>query len=248
MDEPEVAADGPSAHAGPDPQPGPEVIAQEASSGTGDKKVSWAELFFDLVFVVAVTRVSALVEYESNAIGLVQALVTFVPIYWLWVGVAVLTNQSDVSEPKVRLKIFLVALAGVFLALSLPEAFGRLGLLFALSYWFGRIVLGWRMLLTLFIRPVRLPLNPYTVSMVITGPLLVIGALSPVGEDHGVPRMVVWGVAALIDLSTPTVLAARLSGMHYDAGHLSERFVCSSSSRWVSRWSLWLRPGPRISI
>jgi low temperature requirement protein LtrA len=55
--------------------------------------------------------------------------------------------------------------------------------------------------------------------MVLTGPLLVVGALT---EEH--VRVAVWAVAALADLSTPTVLRSRLSRMHYDAGHLAERF------------------------
>jgi low temperature requirement protein LtrA len=65
----------------------------------------------------------------------------------------------------------------------------------------------------------RWPANPISVSIAVTGPLLLIGALV-----HGDARVAVWAVAALIDLSTPAVLRSRLMGMHYDAGHLSERF------------------------
>ena len=63
------------------------------------------------------------------------------------------------------------------------------------------------------------PINPYTVSMFLTGPLLVVGALV-----HGDARGAIWGLAALIDLSTPTVLQRKLRNMHLDADHLAERF------------------------
>jgi low temperature requirement protein LtrA len=183
-----------------------------------EKRVSWAELFFDLVFVVAVTRVSGLLEHSHSWGGVGRAVVVFVPIYWLWVGTSIQTNLQDTSRPVLRIRIFAVALAGVFMALALPEAYGRLGLLFALAYWIGRLVLG----ISLVVASVRyrtVPINPYTVSMLLTGPMLVVGALV-----HGDAREAVWAVAALIDLSTPTVLRPQLRGMQLNAGHLAERF------------------------
>jgi low temperature requirement protein LtrA len=192
-----------------------ETAAEAGTAAEPEKRVGWAELFFDLVFVVAVTRVSTYIEHEVGWRGLLQALVAFVPIYWMWVGTAIQTNQSDISRPALRLKIFAVALAGVFMALSLDEAYGDRGMLFAVSYWAARVLLGWRILGM----GRRLALNPYSVSMFLTGPLLVVGALLP-----GDWRLLVWGLAALLDLSTPTVLRRQLRGMHFDPGHLAERF------------------------
>jgi low temperature requirement protein LtrA len=117
-----------------------------------------------------------------------------------------------------RLRIFAIALAAIFMAISLGDAYGDLGLVFAVAYWAGRVVLG-----AAFVRQwaqaSAFPVNPYTVSMVITGPALVVGALV-----HGDAREVVWGLAALIDLSTPSVLRSRLRLLHFDAAHLAERF------------------------
>jgi low temperature requirement protein LtrA len=178
-----------------------------------EKRVSWAELFFDLVFVFAVTEVSALLQQRHSWAALLRALVLFVPIYWMWVGTAVQTNLRDVSRPAVRIEVFAVGLAAVFMALAVPEAYGDLGLLFACAYWAGRLILGVPQLRW----PV--PLTPYTVSMFATGPLLTVGAVLPRGA-----RESVWGVAAALDLSTPTLLRSRLRGMHFDAAHLAERF------------------------
>ena len=194
------------------------VAEPERDGVEAEKRVSWAELFFDLVFVVAVTRVSGLLEHAPTWGGLGRAVVVFVPIYWLWVGTSIQTNLQDTARPVLRIRIFAVALAGVFMALSLPEAYGRLGLLFALAYWVGRLVLGVGMVIA-SARAGVVPLNPYSVSMGLTGPMLVLGALA-----HGDAREIVWAVAALIDLSTPTVLRRQLRGMRFDAGHLAERF------------------------
>jgi low temperature requirement protein LtrA len=183
-----------------------------------EKRVDWAELFFDLVFVVAVTRVSTVVEHDHAWSGLLRALIVFVPIYWMWVGTAIQTNLNDVTRPYLRVRVFAVALAGIFMALALPAAYADLGLLFAVAYWAGRIVLGIGVFRAAW-RAARAPLNPFVVSMTVSGPMFVVGALC-----HGDVRELIWGLAALLDLSTPTVLRGRLRNMHFDAGHLVERF------------------------
>jgi low temperature requirement protein LtrA len=184
-----------------------------------DKRVSWAELFFDLVFVVAVTRVSELIGSNHGWGGLLHALVVFIPIYWLWVGTAIQTNLQDTSRPLMQIRVLAIALAAVFMALALPDAYDHLGMVFAFAYWLGRIVIG-AQLLYASARTRTMPINPFAVSMFLTGPMLIVGALL-----HGDARLAIWGAAALIDLSTPTLLRTRLRGMHYDAGHLSERFA-----------------------
>ena len=183
------------------------------SAPTTEKRVSWAELFFDLVFVFAITEVSALLTSDHSVAGVGRALVVFVPIYWAWVGTSVQANVHDLTSPGGHLAIFTVALSGLVMALSVTSAYGDRGLVFACAYWAARLSLGIRLFHSGFV------LNPFTVSMFGTGPLLIVGGLLDAG-----PREAVWGIAALIDLSSPTVLRSRLRLMHFDAGHLTERF------------------------
>jgi low temperature requirement protein LtrA len=164
--------------------------------------------------VFAVTEVATLLHADHSGAGAVRALIVFVPVYWTWVGTAVQTNLRDMTSPPLRLAVFAVALTGLFMAIALPEAYGPRAVLFACSYWAARLVLG-----VLLLTASRWALDPVTVSMVITGPLLVAGAL---GLSSARPW--IWGAAALIDLSTPTALQRRLRGMHFDAPHLAERF------------------------
>ena len=183
-----------------------------------EKRVGWPELFFDLVFVFAVTAVSALLEVEHSWAGVLAAAVVFVPFYWLWVGTAIQTNLQDVDQAPLRIAVFAIALCAIFMAIALPGAYAGLALLFACAYWVGRLILG-REALRDMGRGHWPGLNPVTVSMVLTGPLLLAGAFA-----DGPVRLGIWAVAAVVDLSTPSVLRSRLRGMHVNAAHLSERF------------------------
>lgn len=205
---------GPEIGAAPVPEPSAPVPEPSRPPGPPEKRVSWGELFFDLVFVFAVTETSTLLAQDHSVAGLVRALIVFVPVYWVWVGTSVQANLHDVDRPRLRLGIFAIALAGLFMALALPDVYGDRALLFAGSYWGARLVLGGPMNLRGIWHA-----HPYSVSMFGTGPMFVVGALL-----HGPPREAIWAAAALIDLSTPTVLRSRLKGRHYDAAHLSERF------------------------
>ncbi len=96
-----------TAAAGPTTGPG-------AAHAAPEKRVTWAELFFDLVFVVAVTTLSTLLRRDHSWAGLLRCLIVFVPIYWLWVGTSIQANLTDTARPALQLRIFAVALAGVF--------------------------------------------------------------------------------------------------------------------------------------
>lgn len=190
------------------------AASTRSSPASPSKKVSWAELFFDLVFVFGVTEVSALLRVDHSLAGIGRALIVFVPIYWVWVGTSMQANVNDRSSASGRLSIFATALGGLFMALAVVDAYGDRAVLFALSYWGCRLMLGIGMF-----SGRRVPINPVTISMFVSGPLLVLGA--GVG---GTFRIVIWAVVTVLELSTPTLLRRRLSRMHFDAGHLTERF------------------------
>jgi low temperature requirement protein LtrA len=170
--------------------------------------------------VVAVTRVSALLDHDHGWSAALRALVVFVPIYWTWVGASVQANLRDMARLSSRLLLFAVALAGIFMALPLDDAYGEHGLVFAIAYWAGRIVLGIGPLRRLgFPAGVAQPLG---VGKFLTGPLLVVGALV-----SGDARVTVWALAAAIDLATPSVLRRRMRGRGRAAG-VSRAGRCSA--------------------
>ncbi len=179
-----------------------------------EKRVTWAELLFDLVFVFAITQLSALLHHDHSWAGAGRTLVAFVPIYWLWVGTSVHANTHDVDRVADRLGIFGVALCALFMALATPFAYEDHGVLFAASYLAGRMILA-----ALVFRGARITPNPFSVAVFVSGPLLVAG-----GFAHGTGRLLLWAVAAAVDLSTPRLLRSRLIDLRFDPAHLPERF------------------------
>ena len=179
-----------------------------------EKRVTWAELFFDLVFVFAVTQVSALLHEDHSWAGVGKALVVFVPVWWAWVGTTIHANTHDVDRPLDRLGIFAVGLGSLFMALALADPYGEHGVLFGASYWVLRLVLA-----ALVFRGPRLTVNAFSVALFVTGPLLLIGGLL-----DGNARVAVWAVAALIDLVVPRLTRRKLALVHFEPAHLPERF------------------------
>jgi low temperature requirement protein LtrA len=102
--------------------------------GHGEERVGFIELFFDLVFVFAVTQVShSLIEHPDLA-GFVHALMMLLAIWWVWVDTAWVTNWLDVRHMEVRLLLFALMAAGMLLAVAIPYAFGARAWLFVAAY------------------------------------------------------------------------------------------------------------------
>jgi len=180
-----------------------------------EKRVSWVELFFDLVFVVAVTQVSGLLHDDHSWPGAARALVVFIPIYWAWVGMSMHANLHDVDRTRARLGVFSVGLCGLFMALALPQAYGSRGVLFGVSYWAARLILD--ALMRSSYRGVGF--NPFTAGAFVTGPLLTLGGLT-----HGNLRLAVWALAAAVDLFVPFLARRGMTRIAYEPSHLPERF------------------------
>jgi low temperature requirement protein LtrA len=99
--------------------------------GHESAKVTYVELFFDLVFVFAVTQLSHLLLQHFSLTGAFETLLLLMPVWWVWVYTSWVTNWVDPQQAPVRLMLFLLMLAGLVLSTSIPEAFESKGLVFA---------------------------------------------------------------------------------------------------------------------
>jgi low temperature requirement protein LtrA len=99
-----------------------------------DHSVSPLELFFDLVFVFAVTQLSHYLLAHHNVAGAIQTLVMFLAVWWAWIYTAWATNWLDPGRAPVRLVLLLVMLLSMVMSSAIPAAFGPGGLAFALAY------------------------------------------------------------------------------------------------------------------
>jgi low temperature requirement protein LtrA len=118
---------------------------QEMTSGGGGagllrargerrQRVTSVELFFDLVYVFAVTQLSHLLLEHLTLHGAVQTLMLLLAVWWAWVYTAWFTNWFDPNQPAVRLTLVGVMLASLIMSATLPAAFAERGLIFAGAY------------------------------------------------------------------------------------------------------------------
>ena len=181
------------------------------------ERVTPLELFFDLVFVLAITQCTALMAATPTWEGLAQGLLVLGVLWWAWVGYAWLTSVVDPEEGAVRIAIF-AAMAGLLVsALCVPEAFGNLGLLFACAY--GVVRGGHIALFVLASRAdpgLRHSVWGLAISTAVGVGLLVIASFLDGAAQGGV-----WALALALDMGGPLVIDA--SGWRLAPGHFAER-------------------------
>lgn len=180
----------------------------------GHRPVDTSMLFFDLVFIFAVTCLSGVILAEPGLRGLLHAGILLTIVYWLWAGATVHVSMQDMSTDVGRLWVLALSLVSLALAIAIPQAFGSRGLLLALAYWGGRS------LITRHVGRAHGLRTPYHVSTLLTGPLLVLGALLPAAPW----REIAWATAALVEVGSLWLLRGALAGWRYDSEHLVERF------------------------
>jgi low temperature requirement protein LtrA len=183
-----------------------------------EDRVTPLELFFDLVFVLALTQCTALMADDPTWGGLAKGLLLLGLMWWSWVGYAWLTSVVDPEEGLVRFAMF-AAMAGLLVvALCLPEAFGDRGLLFACAY--GVVRLGQVALLFIAGRDdpgLRRSTTGLAAGTALGVGLLVVGALF----ESNTVQAVFWGVALLLDMGEPYLFGSE--GWKLMPEHFAER-------------------------
>ena len=107
-----------------------------------EARVTALELFFDLVFVLAVTQCTTLMANDPTWQGLLRGLLVLAVLWWPWTGYAWLTSVVDPEEGAVRIAMFAAMAAFLVSALAVPNAFGDDAFAFALAYGFVRLAAG----------------------------------------------------------------------------------------------------------
>jgi low temperature requirement protein LtrA len=175
------------------------------------------ELFFDLVFVLAITQCTTLMSENSTWEGLGQGMLVLALLWWSWVGYAWLTSVVDPEEGGVRFALF-AAMAGFLIAaISIPEVFGSLATEFAVAY--GAVRFAQIFLLAIAGRDdpsFRRSVTGLGIGTAIGVALLVFGSFLDPG-----PQAAVWGVALVLDMSEPYLFGSE--GWHLVPGHFAER-------------------------
>jgi low temperature requirement protein LtrA len=165
----------------------------------GEQRVTNTELFFDLVFVFAVTQTTKFLGEHLDWLGALQAMILLFALWWAWIYTAWVTNWLHPDARAVRAALLVVMLASLIVSAAIPDAFGDRGLLFAVTYvvmQLGRtcfVVVATR-------REPALSRNFLRIALwlVPSGACWLIG-----GFLSGTSRDLVWLAAVVIDFAAP---------------------------------------------
>ena len=143
-------------------------------------KVTNIELFFDLVFVYAVTQLSHTLLGDLSVLGAVRVLLLFLAVWWVWIFTGWITNWLDPDRFAVRLLVLSLMFGGLLLSVALPEAFDGHGLLFAGAYASMQVGRSLFMVWALRDSPLAARLNFYRITLwfAVTGVLWVVGSFA----------------------------------------------------------------------
>jgi len=183
-----------------------------------EQRVTPLELFFDLVFVFAVTQVTSFLSHSPTWGGLLRGLLLLGALWWAWGAYAWLTNTLDPEEGAVRLAVLAAIAAMLVVSLAAPGAFGRDGVIFGVAYFVVRALhlvlyaIAGRGDRDLFRAVVRL------VPTATLGPALLVIA----GFLDGSGQLALWGAALAIDYLG--VLLGHMRGWRISPAHFVERF------------------------
>lgn len=97
-------------------------------------RVGFVELFFDLVFVFAVTQLSHTLLADLTRNGLAESALLLLGVWWVWINTSWVTNWLDPERIPVRIAILALMLAGLWMSVAIPKAFDSRGLVFAGAY------------------------------------------------------------------------------------------------------------------
>ncbi|MFT3807783.1 low temperature requirement protein A [Arenimonas sp.] len=190
-------------------------------------RVAMVELFFDLVFVFAVTQLSHSLLGDLTAQGLAKVGLLLLAVWWVWIYTSWVTNFLDPERLPVRICLFALMFVGLLLSVSIPHAFDKHGLVFAASYAFMQVARTGFFLWAARGAPERMRRNFQRILawLSVSAVCWLIG-----GFAAGETRWLWWALALLIEFAGPWAYfyvpglgASTTADWSVDGGHLAER-------------------------
>ncbi|GLZ59760.1 low temperature requirement protein A [Micromonospora sp. NBRC 107095] len=188
---------------------------------------SAVELFFDLVFIFTLGRLSATLVDEPSLLADAQAVIFLLAFWWIWYNTNLATDSLDCERPTVQILIICVMLGSLLMSINVPDAFGDQAVVFVSAY-LG-IHLGRTLVMALYLRGTPAWRRPVRgiVWYLLSGTVWFAGAAAS-GDDT---RVLLWACALAIDYSGPVLGwpvpglgRARATEWHLSGEHLNERY------------------------
>lgn len=185
-----------------------------------ERHASWLELFFDLVFVIAVSQIARVLTEHSDVGGLVRYIALFAPVWWLWVGFTFYADQFETEETTYRVLMFAGMLGVVGLSLTLGGAFSPAGdpRFIVCSILVRLIVAALYARAAYYVPLARAYCLPFIAGIGVSASLFLVSWLfePPV-------RYAIWAIAFLIELAIPFLNPRATRAVPIDRSHIPER-------------------------
>ncbi|MDL2397775.1 low temperature requirement protein A [Rhizobium mayense] len=171
-----------------------------AKGSKSESRVSFVELFFDLVFVFSISQLSHALADHFTPLGALEACMLIFAVWWVWIFTAWVTNWLDPDRMPVRIMLFVLMFAGLVLSASIPGAFAEKAIFFAGAYVFMQVG---RSLFTVYALKDVSPGNHrnfirITCWLVLSGIFWIAGAVM-----EGETRVSLWLAALAIEYAAP---------------------------------------------
>ena len=193
---------------------------EDAAPADAVRRVTWAELFFDLVFVAVVAQVGTPLATDYSFRGLARYALLLLVIWWAWNGYAVYATRFDNDDAPQRVMTFLQMVAVIFMAANAEDALDSVSSAgFAAAYALMRLVLVGQYVRASAIPPARRLSREYAIGFGIAASCWLVSSLTPAPA-----RYVCWAIALAVDLGTALITARHTRQLPPHAEHLPERF------------------------
>jgi low temperature requirement protein LtrA len=193
----------------------------------GHHRVTYVELFFDLVFVFAITQISHTLLHHFTPLGFLQVSILFLGVWWVWIFTSWITNWLDPEQTPVRVLLFVMMLTGLVLSTSIPKAFEDRGLAFGIAFAVLQVGRTGFMFFAVPRESTALRVNFVRIFtwLAVSGVLWITGGLV-----HGESRLLLWGLALAIEYAspaagfwTPGLGRSSVKDWSVEGGHMAER-------------------------
>ena len=193
-------------------------LIREETHAEEERKASFLELFFDLVFVFAFTQVTALILEDTSVEGFLRAALVLAMVWWAWSAYTWMTNAIDIENTVTRLLLFAAMGGAFFMALAVPDAFEDEAAWFAVAYFLVRVIHA-----TLYAWGIRH--DPENLrGVLLLAPWFLVAATVALVGGFAEPEYRAWIWLASLAIDVFGTMFVSRSEWHVSPAHFAERF------------------------
>jgi len=184
-----------------------------------ERKATWLELFYDLIFVVAIAELSHSLSKDVSVRGFIGFVALFIPVWWCWLGATFYATLFDTDDTRDRLLTFLQMMIVAALAVNVHHGLSTSSTWFALSYVAVRCILIFQFIFAGYhVKQARPLTNWYAVGFSVGAGLWLTSIFVPIPW-----RFVLWGVGLILDFLIPLGTGYLATKIPPDISHVPER-------------------------